>query len=240
MKIRRTTALIAYWTAALIIVAMILLSLDYSFTEALFMSSLFSPGVVAAKFFLSQAEKGGSNKAVINAVYIFGAIAVMEFLLIVVGHRLLEYIEEQSPLYLGIGVSDILVNPVFVAVIILLILAGEHLVRQKYKETSEVRTISFTSDRHKMIMNSNEISYIESNDSEVWVVANDRRRFRNKTGISQWENLLGKDFIRVHRSYLVRKELIQETLYDSLTLADGTSIPVSRKYRDIVGSLSDN
>ena len=101
MKIRRTTALIAYWTAALIIVAMILLSLDYSFAEALFMSSLFSPGVVAAKFFLSQAEKGGSNKAVINAVYIFGAIAVMEFWLIVVGHRLLEYVEEQSPLYLG-------------------------------------------------------------------------------------------------------------------------------------------
>ena len=82
-------------------------------------------------------------------MYIFGAIAVMEFLLIVIGHRLLEYIEEQSPLYLGIGVADILVNPVFVAVIILLILAGEHLVRQKYKETSEVRTISFTSDRHK-------------------------------------------------------------------------------------------
>ncbi len=224
MKIRRTTALIAYWTAALIIVAMILLSLDYSFAEALFMSSLFSPGVVAAKFFLSQAEKGGSNKAVINAVYVFGAIAVMEFWLIVVGHRLLEYIKEQSPLYLGIGVADILVNPVFVAVIILLILAGEHLVRQKYKETSEVRTIS----------------YIESNDSEVWVVANDRRRFRNKTGISQWENILGKDFIRVHRSYLVRKELIQETLYDSLTLTDGTSIPVSRKYREIVVSLSDN
>ena len=41
--------MIAYWAAALIIVAMILLSLDYSFAEALFMSSLFLPGVVAAK-----------------------------------------------------------------------------------------------------------------------------------------------------------------------------------------------
>lgn len=58
MKIRRTTALIAYWTAALIIVAMILLSLDYSFTEALFMSSLFSPGVVAAKFFSLTSREG--------------------------------------------------------------------------------------------------------------------------------------------------------------------------------------
>ncbi len=240
MKISRTAALIAYWTAALIIVAMILLSLDYSFAEALFMSSLFLPGAVAAKFFISQAEMGGSCKSVMNAVYIFGAIAVLEFLLIVIGHRLLEYIEEQSPLYLGIGVADILVNPIFVAVIILLILAGEHLVCQKFKETTEVRTISFTSDRRKIIMNCNEISYIESNDSEVWVVADDGRRFRNKTGISQWENLLGKDFIRVHRSYVVRKELIQETFYDSLTLVDGTTIPVSRKYRDIVASLGAN
>ena len=49
-----------------------------------------------------------------------------------------------------------------------------------------------------------------------------------------------EDFIRVHRSFVVRKESNQETLYDSLTLADGKSIPVSRKYRDIVASLSDN
>ena len=229
--------MIAYWAAALIIVAMILLSLDYSFAEALFMSSLFLPGVIAAKFFLAQVRKDASSKSAMNAVYIFGAIAVMEFLLIVCGHRLLEYIEKQNPLYLGIGVADILVNPIFVAVIIFLILAGEHMVLQKYKDVNEVRTISFTSDRHKIILNRNEIVYIESNDSEVWVYATEQRRFRNKTGITQWENLLGEDFIRVHRSFIVRKESIQETLSDSLTLADGTSIPVSRKYREAVASL---
>ena len=230
--------MIAYWAAALIIVAMILLSLDYSFAEALFMSSLFLPGVIAAKFFLAQVRKDASSNSAMNAVYIFGAIAVMEFLLIVCGHRLLEYIEKQNPLYLGIGVADILVNPIFVAVIIFLILAGEHMVLQKYKDVNEVRTISFTSDRHKIILNRNEIVYIESNDSEVWVYATEQRRFRNKTGITQWENLLGEDFIRVHRSFIVRKESIQETLSDSLILADGTSIPVSRKYREAVATLS--
>ena len=230
--------MIAYWAAALIIVAMILLSLDYSFAEALFMASLFLPGVIAAKFFLAQVRKDASSNSAMNAVYIFGAIAVMEFLLIVCGHRLLEYIEKQNPLYLGIGVADILVNPIFVAVIIFLILAGEHMVLQKYKDVNEVRTISFTSDRHKIILNRNEIVYIESNDSEVWVYATEQRRFRNKTGITQWENLLGEDFIRVHRSFIVRKEAIQETLSDSLTLADGTSIPVSRKYREAVATLS--
>ena len=230
--------MIAYWAAALIIVAMILLSLDYSFAEALFMSSLFLPGVIAAKFFLAQVRKDASSNSAMNAVYIFGAIAVMEFLLIVCGHRLLEYIEKQNPLYLGIGVADILVNPIFVAVIIFLILAGEHMVLQKYKDVNEVRTVSFTSDRHKIILNRNEIVYIESNDSEVWVYATEQRRFRNKTGITQWENLLGEDFIRVHRSFIVRKEAIQETLSDSLILADGTSIPVSRKYREAVATLS--
>ena len=229
--------MIAYWAMALIIIAMILLSLDYSFAEALFMSSLFLPGVIAAKFFLAQVRKDASSNSAMNAVYIFGAIAVMEFLLIVCGHRLLEYIEKQNPLYLGIGVADILVNPIFVAVIIFLILAGEHMVLQKYKDVNEVRTVSFTSDRHKIILNRNEIVYIESNDSEVWVYATEQRRFRNKTGITQWENLLGEDFIRVHRSFIVRKESIQETLSDSLTLTDGTSIPVSRKYREAVASL---
>jgi hypothetical protein len=35
-------------------------------------------------------------------------------------------------------------------------------------------------------------------------------------------------------------ESIQEILSDSLALVDGTSVPVSRKYREIVVSLSDD
>ena len=237
MKISRTSALVAYWMVAIIIVAMILLSLDYSFAKALFMSSLFLPGAVAAKFFLAQVKKDTSSKSVMNAVYIFGAIAVMEFLLIVCGHRLLEYIEEQNPLYLGIGVADILVNPIFVAVIIFLILAGEHFVLQSYKGEPEVSIVSFTSDRHKVILSRGDIVYIESNDSEVWIYATEGRRFRNKTGITQWGNVLGEDFIRVHRSYIVNKYFVASVSMESLTLSEGITIPVSRKYRDSVKNL---
>ena len=199
--------MIAYWAVAIITVAIILLSLDYSFAKALFMSSLFLPGAVAAKFFLAQIKKDGSSKSVMNILYVFGGIAIMEFLLIVCGHRLLEYIEEQNPLYLGIGVADILVNPIFVAVIIFLILTGEHFVLQSYKGEPEVSIVSFTSDRHKVILSRDDIVYIESNDSEVWIYATEGRRFRNKTGITQWGNVLGEDFIRVHRSYIVNKYL---------------------------------
>ena len=57
--------MIAYWAVAIITVAIILLSLDYSFAKALFMSSLFLPGAVAAKFFLAQIKKDGSNNTLI-------------------------------------------------------------------------------------------------------------------------------------------------------------------------------
>lgn len=228
--------MIAYWAVAIITVAIILLSLDYSFAKSLFMSSLFLPGAVAAKFFLAQIKKDGSSKSVMNILYVFGGIAIMEFLLIVCGHRLLEYIEEQNPLYLGIGVADILVNPIFVAVIIFLILTGEHFVLQSYKGEPEVSTVSFTSDRHKVILSRGDIVYIESNDSEVWIYATEGRRFRNKTGITQWENLLGEDFIRVHRSYVVKKSAIASVANESVSLQDGTEIPVSRKYRDIINN----
>ncbi|MBQ6604090.1 MAG: LytTR family transcriptional regulator [Tidjanibacter sp.] len=237
MRLRRITALIAYWAVAIITVAIILLSLDYSFAKALFMSSLFLPGAVAAKFFLAQIKKDGSSKSVMNILYVFGGIAIMEFLLIVCGHRLLEYIEEQNPLYLGIGVADILVNPIFVAVIIFLILTGEHFVLQSYKGEPEVSTVSFTSDRHKVILSRGDIVYIESNDSEVWIYATEGRRFRNKTGITQWGNVLGEDFIRVHRSYIVNKFFVASVSMESLTLSEGITIPVSRKYRDSIKNL---
>ena len=101
----------------------------------------------------------------------------------------------------------------------------------------ELHPVTFTSDYRKVTLDLSEILYVESRDTEVWVCATDGRKFRNKTGITQWENLLGEDFIRVHRSFVVRKESIQEALSDSLTLADGTSIPVSRKYKETVSAL---
>ena len=77
---------------------------------------------------------------------------------------------------------------------------------------------------------------MESRDSEVWITAKDGRQYRNKTGISQWENLLGPGFLRIHRSFLV-------SIADSVLVAPdmvsvgGQSIPVSRKYKDSVRSV---
>ena len=237
MKIKKTAALIIYWIIALTSVAAILISLDYSFGKALFLSTLYLPAAVAAKFFSAQIKWDGSAASIRNGIFLFCSIAVFQFLLVMTGHLILNHMDQQGRMYYDIGIANIMVNPVFGAAMILLLIGGEFFVSRKYKDEKEDSMISFTSDRHKVILDRNEIIYAESNDSEVWIYATEGRRFRNKTGITQWGNVLGEDFIRVHRSYLVRKTAITSIAKETITLSDGTEIPVSRKYRDELSIL---
>ena len=74
---------------------------------------------------------------------------------------------------------------------------------------------------------------LESNDTEVRVVTTSGEGHRNKTGIGQWENLLGQEFLRIHRSYLVNTALASLTSPDTVTVG-GVELPVSRKYKERV------
>ena len=128
-------------------------------------------------------------------------------------------------------------NPVFIAgVLTLLILVDWALKRYLEKSFPAAREpIRFISDRKPVSLLPEEIRYIESNDKEVMVYATEGRRFRNKTGISQWESILGDGFVRIHRSYLVNRAAITSVGPDSLTAA-GQTLPISRKYRNTLAS----
>ena len=70
----------------------------------------------------------------------------------------------------------------------------------------------------------------------MWIISRDGGQYRNRTGISQWENLLGPDFLRIHRSYLVN--VADATLESPDLVSIGNqSIPVSRKYKDSVKAI---
>ena len=220
----------SYWILAVIIIAMILLSLGYPFALGLLMGSLFLPGTFIVKFLLPKALKEEGGKRIMSSVFLFLGVAVLEFLLIVSVHIWIS--DHPYP-----SIAGVLVNPMFVAVVITLLCLGDwFLSRYLSSILPEDKTITFISDRHKVSILPAEIMYVESNDREVSVYAVDGRVYRNKTGISQWENILGDDFIRVHRSFVVRKEVIRDVTPDAVTLIDGTSIPVSRKYRGVVSS----
>lgn len=71
---------------------------------------------------------------------------------------------------------------------------------------------------------------------EVWIYTRDGQQYRNRTGISLWEESLGPGFLRVHRSFLVNIADAALTAPDVVTV--GTQeIPVSRKYKDSVKAV---
>ena len=217
----------SYWILAVTIIAMILLSLGYPFALGLLMGSLFLPGTFLVKYLLPKIFKEKSKKKTANTVFLFIAVAVLEFLLIISVHI---WISDQAyP-----SIAGVLVNPMFVAVVITLLCLGDWFLSMYLSSILPVdKTITFISDRHKVSILPSEILYIESNDREVTIYATENRTYRNKTGISQWESILGDDFIRIHRSYIVNREAITSIDKEYVRIGD-SQLPISRKYYKVV------
>ena len=221
----------SYWILAVTIIAMILLSLGYPFALGLLMGSLFLPGTFLVKYLLPKIFKEESKKKTANTIFLFIAVAVLEFLLIISVHI---WISDQAyP-----SIAGVLVNPMFVAVVITLLCLGDWFL-SKYLSSilPEDKTITFISDRHKVSILPSEILYIESNDREVTIYATENRTYRNKTGISQWENILGDNFIRIHRSYIVNRASIKSIDKDFICIGE-IELPISRKYYKAVQAES--
>ena len=232
---KRILLTVTYWSASVLMISLILMSLGYCFSDAMFVSMSFVTGCLVLRWLLPHVSFSDRRKGIFNLVFVILAVILTDMLLVIWCHIMMN----GFLVSFHEGFPTLLVNPAFLSLIMIVLTGGDYVLSRYLKSRfrNEPHPITFTSDYRKVTLDLSEILYVESRDTEVWVYAVDGRHFRNKTGISQWENLLGEDFIRVHRSFVVRKELIQETLYDSLILADGTSIPVSRKYRETVASL---
>lgn len=217
---------IGYWMAAVMIIALILPSLGYSFALGMLMGSLFLPGTLIVKYLLPKILKEEGKKKIANAVFLFIAVAIIEFLIIVSVHLWISDSDLPYP-----SIAGVLVNPIFVATIITLLCLGDHFLSKWLKEKYPIEDsqITFISDRHKVSLMPDEIIYIESNDREVTVFATEDRTYRNKTGISQWENILGDSFIRIHRSYIVNRASVTSYDKEYVHIAD-LRLPISRKY----------
>lgn len=234
---KRIIISVLYWIIAVLLISAVLSSLKYEFPDAFFISLMLVPGCIVMKFVLPTVSFSSFKKGLADIFFISAAVMVTELLFLFCTHIAVLGLSE---IYNGhANIPSMLINPAFIAIAMAFITGGDYLLSRYLKKAfSDAQTpIVFTSDYKKVSLNPSEILYVESRDTEVWVYATESRKFRNKTGITQWENLLGEDFIRVHRSFVVRKESIHEISFDSLTLSDGTSIPVSRKYRETVSSL---
>ena len=228
---------ISYWVLSVFLVALVLTSLGYRFMEAVFISTMFLPGALAAKYFFPKVDFRNRKAGIRDTVFIVLGILVAELFLFLVTHfYVLRYRENVAD---WIGLPEILTNPVFIALILTALAAGSYFFERwlDRKRPTKPAPITFTSDRKPVTLPLEEILFVESNDATTTVVATGDRRFKNITPISQWEAILKPHFIRIHRSYLVNKDAITRVDGD-LLFVDEIELPVSRKYKDtVVNSL---
>ncbi|MBQ4183735.1 MAG: LytTR family transcriptional regulator [Bacteroidales bacterium] len=229
----KTVGRIAYWLAAIVVLAAILVSLDYTMVQAVLVSLLFCPCALALEFFMPKARKP------IDKIYLSLAVLVSVILLIIVLHYCVLYgITSDKYIVDKKDIPPMLINPAFLGLILTALSFGDFLwarwLSRRFKEQD--RTVTFFSDRQRVTLKVADIAYVESNDTEVRIVTADGGSYRNKTGITQWENLLGQGFLRIHRSYLVNVASARLSSPDTVTVGDAR-LPVSRKYKESVTSV---
>ena len=229
----RVLGKIAYWLAALAVLSAILVSLDYRLGEAVLISLLFCPCALALEYLMPKARKP------MDKVYVSLAMLVAIILFIMCLHRFVWREITQYGYVAKKTVAPMLINPAFLGLILTVLSIGDYYwskwLDRRFK--AKDRTVTFFSERKSVTLPLTDIAYVESNDTEVRIVTTSGESFRNKTGISQWENLLGGGFLRIHRSYLVNTSYASLSSPDLVTVV-GRELPVSRKYKESVKSTS--
>lgn len=210
----------------------ILVSLDYSTAQALLISLSFCPFAILLEYLMPKAKKT-RDKVYLSLAVLISIILLILFIHFCVWTKITDtgYVDRSKQ------VAPMLINPVFLGLILTALAIGDYFwakwIDKRFK--AKERTITFFSERRKVTLRLADIAYVESNDTEVRIVTTANESYRNKTGIGQWGNLLGDDFLRIHRSYLVNTSLATLTSQDTVSVGVGLAqLPVSRKYKEYV------
>ncbi len=109
---------------------------------------------------------------------------------------------------------------------------SKEVIRELFEAADEKRKeyILFTGVGEYRNIPISSIRYFEVN-GKILTVHYGSKTFEFVSTIGKVENVLyGKGFVRVHRSYLVSIAAVKSFVYESLTLVDGTIIPIGRKH----------
>ena len=173
------------------------------------------------------------DKVYLSLAVLVAVIVLILFLHYSVWSRINQFGSQETK-----NVAPMLINPAFLGLILTVLSIGDYYwskwLDRRYK--AQDRTVTFFSERKSVTLRLSDIAYVESNDTEVRIVTTAGDSYRNKTGISQWENLLGYSFLRIHRAFLVNVAAAVLSSPDVVTVA-GKELPVSRKYKENVKTV---
>lgn len=231
----RYFAIIGYWCIAVVVIASILANFDYRFSHALFLASLYLPALLCLRIAIPKVDFSNKKEGIRNVIFILSSVVILIMLLM-----LLANISQGE--YPDCQVHSVMINPLFILLILTAITMPQIFLEQwlAKRERLHPQSIDFISDRHRVNLNIEDITYVESNDSEVWIHTLNNK-YRTKTTISQWESILDNgDFIRIHRAYLVNLRHI--TVHNAASVRiNECELPISRKYRETAkGVITQN
>ena len=234
---KKELIIVAYWLVAIVLTALLLVSLDYDLAEAGVMSLTFLPAALALSFFLPKVDRTKNRRdRILDSIFIILGVMAMTFQLIFSIQLVFIFLHGYD-IMAAWPIPAMLRNPVFVAGILAVLAYGHYrLVQWLNAQFPSTKPITFFSGYRKVSLYRDDILYIESRDSEVWVMAKDGQSYRNRNGISQWENLLGEGFLRIHRAFLVNVSHATLSTPD-IVLVDGKELPVSRKNKETVKAV---
>ncbi len=109
----------------------------------------------------------------------------------------------------------------------------ENLIRDHQEEQTSIDRIAVKTGTKIKIIYVDEIQYLESQDDYVMIYTNDGKFLKQNTMKYFEKHLSSKYFVRVHRSYLVRLDFVEQIeLYERdsyvIKLKNQQTIPVSR------------
>lgn len=229
---KRYFYIVAYWCVAMVVLALIFVSFDYRFPQALFMASLFLPALLCLRLMLPLVHFTNRWEGVLNVVFILAGAIILTILLLLIANI-------STSVYIQNIIPDILTNPIFISLLLLAVALPqiwlEHRLSEQAKRTPQ--EIDFISDRRRVSVMMDDITYVESNDSEVWIHTTSGESHRTKTTITQWSSILDNgNFIRIHRAYLVNQIHIDSS-GPSYLIINEAELPISRKYREQVRKI---
>ena len=249
-----------YWAASLLLLSVVLCSMGYQLPEALMLSTSLLPVAIIFRQMIARINFTAKRLEVAKSlVCILLFVLILAFLAVHIAQSVILYDYRQMSMN-DFTVPPMLLNPIFLLSMLTLMIIGDYglgrILGKRLPEAEETITfasdihsmtlaeqdnpslktngpITFVSNRQSMTLERQEILYVESCDTEVWIHATDGRRFRNKTAISSWSRLLGPEYLRIHRSYLVRVSACTRLDHDNVVLGD-VRLPISRKYKEMV------
>ena len=119
---KRILLTVSYWSASVLMISLMLISLGYCFSDAMFVSMSFVPGCLVLRWLLPHISFSDMKKGVLNLISAVLAVILTDILLVIWCHILMNGM--MASFYSGF--PTLLVNPAFLALVMIVLTGGDY------------------------------------------------------------------------------------------------------------------